>query len=486
MDIKEQKIAEIRKEMNGIISLVEKESEERIAIHKVELKVFRELLKLGLSLIKYYIVLVGFSLGNKTKLDSEGKKLENKGLKKRNYFSVFGRLDFQETKYYSVVDKTSYPLSKVLSLPKGIYSYLLQDWMSYGAVDLDFEQSVGYLKRILGHSICPMQSSRVTYKKSEDVDDFYEQNDWTKVEDGTHLSAGFDGKGIRIRRSETDRGKESTVVRLGRGKNKNTKKEATVSLSSSFTPRKRKVEELITSLFSEEIEVVEKKKKEHSWHENKHIRAFLSDKKKGICYGIENLLKRDSTEKKQIVILIDGDRSLEKAVKDIAKEKGISQRIDAYVLDFIHLLEYVWKVANAYMGESHKGRVGWVKRQATLLLNSKHKKVIQEWKNIKEYAKLSKNGLHNVQRGITYLSNHLHMADYKSYLEKGYPITTGAVESACGHFIKARMERGAMHWGKQGAQNILDIRAVKKNNDWEEYMTHSIKSEQDKLYKNVA
>ena len=50
------------------------------------------------------------------------------------------------------------------------------------------------------------------------------------------------------------------------------------------------------------------------------------------------------------------------------------------------------------------------------------------------------------------------MVDYKVYLEKGYPITTGAIESACGHFVKARMERGAMHWGKQGAQNILDIR----------------------------
>ena len=69
MNIKEQKIADIRKQMNGIISLVEKESKEKIAIHKVELKVLSELLKIGLSLIKYYIMLIGFSLKNKTKLD---------------------------------------------------------------------------------------------------------------------------------------------------------------------------------------------------------------------------------------------------------------------------------------------------------------------------------------------------------------------------------------------------------------------------------
>ncbi len=487
MDIKEQKIADIRKEMNDLISLVERESEGRRAIHEVELKVFRELLKVGLSLLKYYIMLVSFNLTSKDKLDSQGNTLENKGSKKREYFSIFGQLSFMQTKYYSVVDKTCYPLSKALNLPRGIYSYLLQDWMSYGAVDLDFQQSVDQLERILGHCICAEQSSRITYKKSKDVSAFYEQKDWTKIEDGTHLSLGLDGKGIRIRRSETDRAAENTVVRLGRGENRNTKKEATVSVTSSFTPKVRCSKDLIDSLFLVEKEVVvEKKKKCHEWHEQKHIRAFLSAKKEGIRYGIENLIARDCTSKKRIVILVDGDRSLEKSVKEIAEEKGITNRIDAYVLDFIHLLEYVWKVANAYMGETDVGRENWVKRQASLLLNSNYKKVLQEWKNIEEYGELSKTHLYNVQRGITYLSNHSHMVDYKAYLEKGYPITTGAVESACGHFVKARMEKAAMHWGKQGAQDMLDIRAAKKNNNWEEYMTYSINNEQSELYGNVA
>ena len=62
------------------------------------------------------------------------------------------------------------------------------------------------------------------------------------------------------------------------------------------------------------------------------------------------------------------------------------------------------------------------------------------------------------------------MIDYKTYLEKGYPITTGAVESACGHFIKSRMDRNAMHWGKKGAQDMLNIRAIKKNQNWQEFL----------------
>lgn len=56
-----------------------------------------------------------------------------------------------------------------------------------------------------------------------------------------------------------------------------------------------------------------------------------------------------------------------------------------------------------------------------------------------EKQTLSKNQQYNLERGITYVRNHQHMMDYKTYLEKGYPVTTGAIESACGHFVKSRM-----------------------------------------------
>lgn len=95
-----------------------------------------------------------------------------------------------------------------------------------------------------------------------------------------------------------------------------------------------------------------------------------------------------------------------------------------------------------------------------------------------EKQTLSKNQQYNLERGITYVRNHQHMMDYKTYLEKGYPVTTGAIESACGHFVKSRMQRNAMYWGKQGAQKMLNIRAVKKNGDWLDYVDEYISAEQ--------
>lgn len=484
MDIKEQKKSRIHKQLDEILSSLEEQSKSGEQIHKVELKLFRTLLELGKLLLKYYINLVSEITSKKgTPLDGEGKKMENKGKKDSPYFSVFGRMEIKRTKYYSKKDKTYYPLDAALSLPKDSYSYVLTDWMSYGSVEMDFAQSVNQLERILGHCLWGMQSSRQTYRLSKEVDAYYDEKDWSVQEEtGTHFSVGYDGKGVPIIRSETERAEESVATRLGKGKKRGVKKEATVSVSSSFTAKKRSSEEIIAALFHKEDFFTNRPKREkQEWHEHKHVRAFLSDKVKAIGYGIENILKRDKTNSKPIVVLIDGDRALEKAVLEVVKDKGVEKRVVACILDFIHVLEYVWKVANAKLGEKHPDRESWVETQARLLLNSQTDKVLAGWENI-ETKKLKPTQAENLKKAITYLSNHKHMVKYKTYLQRGYPITTGAVESACGHFIKSRMERNAMHWGKKGAQEMMNIRAVKKNNDWDNYLNDFIEKEQKQLY----
>ena len=224
----------------------------------------------------------------------------------------------------------------------------------------------------------------------------------------------------------------------------------------------------------------------HKWHEEKHVRAFLSDKPRAIEYGIENLLERDTSGTKPIIILIDGDRALRKAVEQVVKKHQITPRVKAYILDFIHVVEYLWKVANAYKGEKDEGREDWVKTQAELLLKSQVQSVIAECRRIQKLKQYTPTQMENINKAITYFENHIDMMKYKTYLLRGYPITTGAVESACGHFVKSRMQRNAMHWGKEGAQNMLNIRAVKKNGDWDVYINEFIKVDQSRLYKMAA
>ncbi len=54
---------------------------------------------------------------------------------------------------------------------------------------------------------------------------------------------------------------------------------------------------------------------------------------------------------------------------------------------------------------------------------------------------------------------------YDHYLAPGWPIGTGVGAGACGHLVKDRMEQAGMRWTQDGAQAILDLRAVRLNHD---------------------
>lgn len=71
---------------------------------------------------------------------------------------------------------------------------------------------------------------------------------------------------------------------------------------------------------------------------------------------------------------------------------------------------------------------------------------------------------------------------YDEYLARGYPIASGAVEGACRHLIKDRMERAGMHWAPHGAQAMLDVRSTWVNGDWESYQTYYQQRETARLY----
>lgn len=252
MDLKEQKKAEISNELAKILEDLETYTHANKRLDEVESSLFKSLLSLGLKLLNYYIFVVSTQVKKRgVPQDSEGNKMKNTGKERRPYRSVFGELFIERPKYYSKKDKVYYALDKELGLPKGKISYLLSDWVSYGAVDLDFRESVGFVENILGQKLQGEQSSRCTYHLSSKVEEYYEEKDWSELKgsEGSHFSVGFDGKGVPILKSETDRADESVALRLSRGQKKQVKKEATVSVSSSFTPKIRSKEEIINSLF---------------------------------------------------------------------------------------------------------------------------------------------------------------------------------------------------------------------------------------------
>lgn len=67
-------------------------------------------------------------------------------------------------------------------------------------------------------------------------------------------------------------------------------------------------------------------------------------------------------------------------------------------------------------------------------------------------------------------------------LSSGWPIATGAIEGACRHLIGDRLDITGARWGLAGAEAILKLRALSDNGDFDEYWTHHLAREHERLY----
>ena len=495
---KEAMLDKLNSEFSKVTTYVEQASG-REPIHQVEQEMFRKLMEIGRSLLEYFIAQSGTGYqANNPPRSEDGKALTFKGIVESPYFSIFGEVKIKRAGYASDAEEYVYPLDVQLNLPEKKFSYLLQRWILARSAETDFREAVAWFNEIFDRSFFPSMPQRTCAAVAPTVTGFYEQSCAPAPEtEGTHIGISVDGKGVRIRRSERQSQEPTSVVskaRRGKGEKPGIKKQATVTADFSFHPQARSPEEIVKALLNQYTDAERKQAKsechlrsQQALEEprealNKHVRATLAGKDKAMGYLIKRLEKRDPSRQKPIVVLIDGDPSLENALTKALETNLLKDRIDAFILDLIHVSEYVWNVGTALHGEKAQARIAWVRDKLLSILQSEVSRVIGGLKQTLTKTKLCSSQKKALEKAITYFENHRHMMDYASYLAKGYPIATGLVEGTCGSLVKDRMEQSGMRWSIQGAQSVLELRAVKLNNDWDQFWQFHIMAEQNRLY----
>jgi hypothetical protein len=68
---------------------------------------------------------------------------------------------------------------------------------------------------------------------------------------------------------------------------------------------------------------------------------------------------------------------------------------------------------------------------------------------------------------LTYLANNNQRINYKTYLDDGLFIGSGAMESANKEVIQKRMKLSVQRWTLKGAQQVVNLRVILKNNEWD-------------------
>lgn len=137
------------------------------------------------------------------------------------------------------------------------------------------------------------------------------------------------------------------------------------------------------------------------------------------------------------------------------------------ILDFFHLIEKIGLWAVLVFKEVKQGKE-WIDHCKTLLLNNDSAEVVA----LITAIDCQGDRKDQQEQLLTYLANNKGRIHYKTYLEKGLFIGSGAVESANREVIQKRMKLSGQRWTRQGAQQVANLRVAFKSNRWEKLVQH--------------
>jgi hypothetical protein len=191
--------------------------------------------------------------------------------------------------------------------------------------------------------------------------------------------------------------------------------------------------------------------------------------------GLAEADRRDPDHRRPWYAVVDGNNAQIAAITKYAGNYGVQVPI---LIDFIHVVQYLWKAAGAFFyREDHTEARDWVKEQAAKILDGKANDVAAGIRRRASRFGYTKKERQGADECATYLDNKKDYLDYPTFLAAGRPVASGLIEGACRWMIKDRMEVTGARWGLEGAEAVLKLRALVGNGDFDDYYTYHLQRE---------
>ncbi|RLV59081.1 ISKra4 family transposase, partial [Parashewanella curva] len=150
------------------------------------------------------------------------------------------------------------------------------------------------------------------------------------------------------------------------------------------------------------------------------------------------------------------------------------------VMDFIHVLEYLWKAAWCLFKKDDPEVEDWIEKRATEVLRGNASQVAKGLGVSATKRKLKQR--EGIDKCIGYLLKNKSRLEYGKALEQGFPIASGVIEGACRHLINDRLDITGARWSLEGAEAILKLRSLRSSGDLEKYWEYHKKQSKQRLY----
>jgi hypothetical protein len=457
---------------------IRRAAQEGQPIHEVERDLWRRLRHMGHEALAQFLRLQGDGDMGETVTLPTGEVCQRlEELHQRRYLSIFGAFRLSRTVYGSREKQqiAFVPLDNRLQLPESVFSYVLQDWDQSLCVEEAFGQASATMWRMLELKQSVDSLEHMNREMAQGATTFM-LNRPPPEQEGEVVVASADQKGIVLRRQPGD---PPPKAHRSKGDKASHKRMATVATVYTVDRYRRTPEEVVAALFRDAAEPSRDRPRPHA----KEVWASLPrDEQPGsgidaaFAWMIGELFLRGRAEDKALVYLSDGQEALWEARREWLPERAVD------ILDLLHVTPRLWKAAHVFHAEGSQAAEDFVRERVLRVLQGKAAGVVR---GLREMA--TKHGLRGAQkktitRVCAYLEANRERMRYDEYLRAGYPIASGAVEGACRHLVKDRLERAGMHWTIAGAQAMLDVRSIYVSGLWEEYQDYRIQRESERLY----
>ena len=406
----------------------------------------------------------------------------------------FGQVTVSRIAYRSPGRSNVHPLDAALNLPEEKHSHGLRKLAAVEAARGSVEAAGDAVVRATGVRIGKRQLEELARRAAAHVDAFYLFRVIDPAPDGWPLVLTFDGKGIVMlpealrpataKAAAAAKGKLAT--RLSPGEKNGRKRMAELACVYDADPVPRTPEEVISTPAQKRRKKAQagkpkgKQKPREPQARGKWLTASVTeDIPAVIAAAFDEAERRDPQHKREWAVLIDGNNTQIETVTAEAARRGITVTM---VIDFIHVLEYLWKAAWSFFDKGEPAAEEWVADQARKVLRGKSAQVaagIRRRATTYGYSPAERAGADEAAR---YLDNKKDYLGYATALAKGWPIATGVIEGAARWLVKDRMDITGARWGLEGAEAILKLRALIASGDFDAYWRFHLRREHERIH----
>jgi hypothetical protein len=388
--------------------------------------------------------------------------------------------------------KGAFPLDAQLNIPADKQSRVLSDWLYFDAAEMPYDKTIESMTRKFDLSIHKLTVEQGLASQAAAFDEFLSTGKSPPQEKAEFLGVSADCKGVRMipaeRTGDVDLAKDRDGLR----------RMAVVDCTFGFNAHPRTPQTMVSNaiqgLFPDREtplersdkndEKIKEKKGDIKWAIEPQFSASMFGKKAAFDRLAQSIKDRDPEGKTPLVLLVDGEKALLAGMLEAFKNWQVPNPIQATILDSVHAVEYLGQIAGTWFGfkkDRIKAKKKWFEARLSQLFHGKTDELIRslEGSSKTRYANGSR---HLIAKATTYFKGHKHMMHYDQYLEQGFPIATGIIEGACGSLVKDRMDIAGARWTALGAQAVLNMRAIKRNGDWDSFWKFLAKREFRLLY----